>query len=123
MKKVFGYLIYALFVGWCVLPGFWDRPAKALSRYIPGWLAPVIVASQLILILISESPLDLPENFRLSMEILVTISWPLLLLLLPVAPHSYIAVNVLIAGLLLFEIVWLFPRWKARRQQKSPSAA
>jgi hypothetical protein len=106
MKKVFGYLIYALFVGWCVLPGFWDRPAKALSRYIPGWLAPVIVASQLILILISESPLDLPENFWLSMEILVTIT-----------------VNVLIAGLLLFEIVWLFPRWKARRQQKSPSAA
>jgi len=73
-----GYLIAALYFGWFGLTAWSNRPIEALSRYIPGWVATLIWASWLILMPIGRGPLDIPENLRVSLDVLFLISCLLL---------------------------------------------
>ena len=105
-----GYLIAALYFGWFGLTAWSNRPIEALSRYIPGWHATLIWASWLILMPIGRGPLDIPENLRVSLDVLFLISC----LLLPIAVRFHFAATLLISGLFFIELFWLIPQWKTK---------
>jgi hypothetical protein len=105
-----GYMIVGLYFGWFILTALSSRPVEALSRYIPGWLATLTWASSLILIPIGRGPLKIPENLRVSLDVLLLVSF----LLLPVAVHFHFTATLLISGLFCSELFWLIPQWKAK---------
>ena len=88
------------------------RPVElaGVSRYIPGWLATLVLASWLILLPIGLIPLNIPEYLRVSLGVLFIIST----LLLPVAAHFHPVATFSIGGVECIEIYWLIPRWKTK---------
>jgi len=114
-KKYLVSVVGALCFG-CLLMAaiFWvtdsARLLEVTSRYVPGWLAALVIASWLALMPITEYLPKKPKYLRVSLGVLFAISS----LLTPVAAHFYPSVTALIWGLLCVEIFWLIPRLKSK---------
>ena len=63
------YLLVGLYFGWFIWATPSSRPIRAISRYLPGWLATVIWGLWLILLPIGQGPLDVPAYLRVSLEV------------------------------------------------------
>jgi hypothetical protein len=119
-ERKFGGLIASLIVGvygWLFLAGLSDKPAEALSHYVPGWVAMLTWASWLILAPIGRGPLHVPEILRVSLAVLFLISC----LLLPVAVRFNLVATALVGAVFIIEQLWLIPLWKAKWKRSQES--